>query len=362
MSAFRVLVVEDDPKWQRDLQKHITLALQDSEPPLVVGTFQDGLRELQKGGWKLLVTDIGLPPGSELILLGMELVRFAKEKNIACIVVSGTKSVTKSDVRRMLRDENYQAWDYFDKDDFDSSPEIQREFHHQIRRILSLRHPNHRAELPPAPAGPSPDESERTKQWLSEVKIAWGATTCVLRRNYEGGKDEIAIREKLKSLFLLFIERVAQGAPTNPVLFAQLDEALKRGRRKTDQGVEEADVDEMSEPDETTSGIATKRLTRAICALNSDLESRLGPTPNGEPWIGTTRGEGHFLNGSIDWVISKNGGDDQTDQGPRGTPPRGKRTREVNVRDMDNYSDRTEDYSSGRRKAKPRPDQDQNDD
>src|SRR4051794_32488700 len=109
MKTARVLLVEDNELWQTILRTQINLALPEAEPPRIVGTFQDGARELQQGGWDLVVTDIGLPPATGIVL-GMQLVNLAKEVKVPCIVVSGTMAVTKAHVRQMLRDENYKAW------------------------------------------------------------------------------------------------------------------------------------------------------------------------------------------------------------------------------------------------------------
>src|SRR5262249_34358432 len=127
MKSPRVLLIEDNELWQTILQTHIGLALPDSEPPLVVGTFREGDSALRQGGWDLVVTDIGLPPDAGHVL-GMQLVNLAKESEIPCIVVSGTEAVTKQHVRDLLVGEEYRALDFFSKEDLRSSPAIQRRF------------------------------------------------------------------------------------------------------------------------------------------------------------------------------------------------------------------------------------------
>src|SRR5689334_19177076 len=121
MTAATVLLVEDNPTWQEILRIHIDLALPGSDLR-VVGTFQDGERELREGEWDVLVADIGLPPDADCVL-GMQLVRLARAKGVPCVVVSGTSAVTKIHVRNLLLGSQYGARDYFQKEVFRSTPE-----------------------------------------------------------------------------------------------------------------------------------------------------------------------------------------------------------------------------------------------
>jgi DNA-binding response OmpR family regulator len=136
MGAAKVLLVEDSEVWQAILQMHISEALPGSDPPQVVGTYQDGAHALRQAGWDLIVTDIGLPPDSGHVL-GMQLVNLAKEADVPCIVVSGTEAVTKQLVRDLLVGEDYLARDFFSKEELRSSPAIQRRFQSLIRSITA---------------------------------------------------------------------------------------------------------------------------------------------------------------------------------------------------------------------------------
>jgi DNA-binding response OmpR family regulator len=166
MGAARVLLVEDSEFWQGILQMHISEALPGSDPPQVVGSYQEGSRALRQEGWDLIVTDIGLPPDTGHVL-GMQLVSLANALDVPCVVVSGTEAVTKQHVRDLLMGEDYRARDFFSKEELQSSPAIQRRFQSLIRSITA-------AGGQPAPGRPEFDRTTlvRTVAGLSQSDMA----------------------------------------------------------------------------------------------------------------------------------------------------------------------------------------------
>jgi hypothetical protein len=90
--------------------------------------------------------------------------------NVPCIVVSGEASVTKQHVRDILRGENYQARDFFTKEELKSSPDKQREFQDLIRKSAVSSEADDRevAALPPsvrdAPCTPGPRRGDATDE------------------------------------------------------------------------------------------------------------------------------------------------------------------------------------------------------
>src|SRR5207248_621831 len=106
--------------------------------------------ELRQGRWNLLVTDIGFPPDTGSVL-GMRLVHLAKEREVPCIVVSGTESVTKKHVVDMLLRPDYQARYFFTKQELQSSPDMQWQFEDLVRKEATKKATN-----VPNSSGPQP--------------------------------------------------------------------------------------------------------------------------------------------------------------------------------------------------------------
>ncbi|MEC4815046.1 MAG: CHAT domain-containing protein [Scytonema sp. PMC 1069.18] len=124
MTNLRVLLVEDDPNWQKILEGKTHSALEGigrSEDTIkVVKTFAEAYDILHESHWHLLVTDIGLKDSSisRRQKLGIQLVELANQHNIPVIVVSGTPVVNTQDVRNFFKEHNVS--DYFKKGTFDN--------------------------------------------------------------------------------------------------------------------------------------------------------------------------------------------------------------------------------------------------
>ncbi|MDJ0696994.1 caspase family protein [Mastigocoleus sp. MO_188.B34] len=117
MTAFKILLVEDEASWQGILKDYLKVALKGTEYPKnpiqIIGTYNEAKKALESDGpWDLLVVDIRL--GSQKNTFGKFLVKRANELEIPTIVVSG--EITVSDVRNFLKE--YKVYDCFSKDDF----------------------------------------------------------------------------------------------------------------------------------------------------------------------------------------------------------------------------------------------------
>jgi nucleoside phosphorylase len=120
----RILLVENDPNWQGQLEEKLQLVLKNISKTgyiRIISSF-DKAREAmrQDGPWHLLVTDIGL---ADSVLtkrsgekLGRHLAELAYIMQIPCIVVSGTPTLVPTDVRTFLK--QYGAKDFISKADF----------------------------------------------------------------------------------------------------------------------------------------------------------------------------------------------------------------------------------------------------
>lgn len=121
MTAFKILLVEDFPTWQRILRDNIRDALQQAGYAgdiRTIGTYDDARDLLESEQWHLLVTDIGLgDPSTSLQNLGIRLVQQAQTRKIAAIAVSGTPHLEPHDVRTVLIEAG--ARDFFSKQRFD---------------------------------------------------------------------------------------------------------------------------------------------------------------------------------------------------------------------------------------------------
>jgi hypothetical protein len=248
MNGPRVLLVEDNELWQTILQTHIGLALPDSDPPFVVGTFQDGDRALRQGGWDLVVTDIGLPPDSGHIL-GMQLVSLAQEVGVPCIVVSDTQSVTKQLVRDLLVGKNYRARDYFGKDELRKSPDIQRRFHDLIREIVSRERdrPEGEADRGASPAAPSSapprgaTAGREADAAPAPLRVSVGIRDGSFYLSSEGRANLPIPRGPAEKVFIFFARNVSAGLPAkvvenrilNASLGAKAEDTADQGLRKT---------------------------------------------------------------------------------------------------------------------------------
>ncbi|MUG91862.1 hypothetical protein F7734_04990 [Scytonema sp. UIC 10036] len=124
MTHLRILLVEDDPNWQKILDSKIHSALEGighSEDTIkLVKTFAEAYDILQKSHWHLLVTDIGLKDSSisRRQKLGVQLVELASQQRIPVIVVSGTPVVNTQDIRDFFKE--HDVSDYFKKGTFDN--------------------------------------------------------------------------------------------------------------------------------------------------------------------------------------------------------------------------------------------------
>ena len=124
MTNLRILLVEDDPNWQKILEGKTHIALDSIGHPediiKVIKTFAEAYNFLQENYWHLLITDIGLKDSSisQHQKLGIQLVELAKKQKIPVIVVSGTPVVNTQDVRNLIKD--LDVLDYFKKGAFDN--------------------------------------------------------------------------------------------------------------------------------------------------------------------------------------------------------------------------------------------------
>ncbi len=124
MTHLRILLVEDEPNWQKILESKTHSALEGighSEDTIkLVKTFAEAYDILQESHWHLLVTDIGLKDSSvsRRQKLGIQLVELASKQKIPVIVVSGTPVVNTQDVRDFFKE--HDVSDYFKKGTFDN--------------------------------------------------------------------------------------------------------------------------------------------------------------------------------------------------------------------------------------------------
>jgi DNA-binding response OmpR family regulator len=287
MENIHVLLVEDDPKWQRELVKEIRSACPErpvhaiapdgtstshepKSPGLRSGgpirvhmaeTFDQG-DQLLAGTtrWDLLITDIGLtePPED---MDGIRIARQAQEKTIPYLVVSGSRIVDTDVVRDLLLD--YGAYDYFNKRKFQ-----EKRFHNHVRNILFP------AALLPAP---QPERHSLTR----EITIGFGEEAFVLRAD---GTDSY-IPKKTTSLFACFVRKVAKDAPGEGVDLSELNDAVGNS---------------------DSPGVASIRLRKAISSLNEHIRKAFGKLPNDESWIQSARGSGYALNThQVRWLLDK---------------------------------------------------------
>jgi hypothetical protein len=205
MRAIKVLIVEDSGPWHLIHQIHLKQALPDSEPPIIENDFVKGNDALRGGHWSLLIADIGLPPDSKHVL-GMQLVGTAREVKVPCIVVSGTRQVTRELVRDLTDPEgDYRVRGFFTKKELERSTEKQRKFQDLVRKIVGSDNSAHPLPLPPTqsagavaqPPPPPPPSSLR-------VTIGF-IDTCYYIES--GNLPQLLIEDPLREKIFLFIVR-----------------------------------------------------------------------------------------------------------------------------------------------------------
>lgn len=165
MSEIQILLVENHRKWQEILAMHIHQALPSADV-VIAARFQEANVQLAQGEWRLLVTDIGLPPDNEHVL-GMQLVKLAREMNVPCIVVSGTEAMTNQLVADATTKYNAR---FFSKQQLSSDPNRQTEFQQQIRDFAAV---GGRTRATPAAANRETifiSYSHHDKRWLKELQ------------------------------------------------------------------------------------------------------------------------------------------------------------------------------------------------
>jgi CheY-like chemotaxis protein len=122
--AISILLVEDDPDWQKILVRKLKTALNEAkifDPEIrVVKTFNEADQALNDGHWNLLVTDIGLgfSPLESQQKLGIQLIEVANDQQIPAIAVSGTPIVDNQDVSDLYLEKKVSA--FFSKRPFKS--------------------------------------------------------------------------------------------------------------------------------------------------------------------------------------------------------------------------------------------------
>jgi CheY-like chemotaxis protein len=211
MMPIRILLVEDNARWRKILRTHITSAVSEAEVCQAT-TFQAGSEILKLGGLSLLVTDIGLPPASDHVF-GIQLVEQAFTEKVPCIVVSGTESVTKQHVRDLLLE--YQAKDFFTKEELRSSPNRQRDFRELIRRWAV-------ANSPLGTVGKTVSEPQQTHT-PGTTRIEEARTVTVGRSGNgiylkSAGLPNYPIPKGFPTnVFLLFAKNIADGLPDRVV-------------------------------------------------------------------------------------------------------------------------------------------------
>jgi hypothetical protein len=127
---------------------------------------------------------------------------------------------------------------------------------------------------------PANDEQE-VSQPVKNVTITLGDECYGLRS--DAGKM-IAIPPDLRPVFGLFVQKVYKDAQSEFVGWKNLNQAVFQ---------EEADPNSASPP-----------LRKALSALRAKL-AELGATPDGKPWLQTTRGRGACLNASVVWQLDE---------------------------------------------------------
>jgi len=130
----RVLVVDDDPVWRRQIVREKAedaIRAAGREPQCEeADEFEDALKRLSEPGrWDLLITDIGLP-NTNHDLLGMNLAVRAHELHIKCIVVTSDLRLTKEHTWKL----GGMDTGYFDKGDFANRSE---EFMRKVREVCT---------------------------------------------------------------------------------------------------------------------------------------------------------------------------------------------------------------------------------
>jgi CheY-like chemotaxis protein len=121
MAGFKILLVEDNLRWQKILKGDVQDALDKlsySGDIQTVHTYDEASDLLKENQWHLLITDIGLGnPSESLQKLGIRLVRQAYAQHIPAIAVSGTPHLENRDVRELFKKAG--ASDFFSKQRFD---------------------------------------------------------------------------------------------------------------------------------------------------------------------------------------------------------------------------------------------------
>jgi CheY-like chemotaxis protein len=136
MNNYQILMVEDDTIWISQIGKQVVNALRGkniSNYDLIkIDSLGKAIEAVETRSWHLLITDLGLgDPHESCKMTGKILIEISKEKNIPTIVVSGTKYLTRTDVRDLTK--KFGVRDYFDKVNFHQSRE---EFHDSVLKAL----------------------------------------------------------------------------------------------------------------------------------------------------------------------------------------------------------------------------------
>jgi hypothetical protein len=351
----RVLLVDDDPFWVKELTRRIKKGVASAEIR-VADTFMGGWNALDGSETDLLVTDIGLPrdapppnkdeklgmelgqpgrpmtgePHGEDEKLGMELVQLAQQRRIPCVVVTGSNVVGVSDTVKLSR--KYGARGVFIKKHLFEAAEA-KEFLECVTPILTAERENPRREL------------EDTR-WSDEVVIEEGTKTFTLYRKHQHGRMAFPVPGGFRLMFYLFVKQIAAGAGHEPLSHSEANLALEMAKtaeedmpmlelvhafelamaRECGKGPAE---ESPKPPTARTSKKAGGPLRKAKHDLNKELKENLGPPPIGEDWIDL--GDGYQLNGSISWKYVKKPEDNQTDPVPQEKLDRAKRPREFST-------------------------------
>ena len=106
----KILIVEDDPDWQNELQKMLSSTGYKSK---ISSNYGEAVDALDKERPSILMLDLKLKEGeSDEDLQGWKIAEIALEKDVPIIVVTGHPSVSRA--RRAFRE--YKVVDFLDKE------------------------------------------------------------------------------------------------------------------------------------------------------------------------------------------------------------------------------------------------------
>jgi hypothetical protein len=225
---------------------------------------------IDRGPWRLVVTDIGLAEGDDE-KSGKYVAQQSREKGAPCIVVSCSRVSGIDDVSELYRE--YQIYDFFDKTRFDG-----KRFQGHIRDILDPP-----SSPVPFPVGPGGDASPpRPVPQPREVRIGRPEECFILSSE----RFEFFVRPEHTDLFGCFTRKVEHYLAGERVDNLELNGAIGA-------------IDEKGRNE-----VASDALKRAVCILNKGLLEALGPPPDGKRWIRNRDRKGYALNTArLRWTV-----------------------------------------------------------